>query len=96
MVEVCGDILGNELGDGEWYQAKRKSGERWVPTYVEYVDESRCTGCGLCVKVCAGSCYEMKRVPERELTVATNGQQKTLSLLVGQVPIELGKDEHIC
>ncbi len=79
MVEACCDILGNELGEGEWYQVTTKSGESWVPTYIEYIDESKCTGCGLCVKVCVGHCYEMRAVPEREITVAINGEQKTVT-----------------
>ncbi len=80
MVEACCDVLGNELGVGEWHQAKTKSGKQWVPTYVEYIDEKRCIGCGLCVKVCVGDCYEMKMVPEKEVTVTINGKQKTLAV----------------
>jgi len=44
------------------------------------LDENKCIGCGLCVKVCVGNCYEMKMVPEREVTVAINGKQKTLTV----------------
>lgn len=80
MLEVCCDILGNELDVGEWYQGKTKSGKHWVPAYVEYIEENRCIGCGLCVKVCVGNCYEMKAVPERKVTVAINGKQKTLTV----------------
>lgn len=30
--------------------------------YVQEVDPAKCTGCGLCVKVCLGGCYEIREV----------------------------------
>lgn len=38
---------------------RRRAGSSWTPMYVQAVDPDRCTGCGRCVKVCLGGCYEL-------------------------------------
>lgn len=77
LSKACCDVLGNELDPNtNWYTALRKSGEQWVPAFVEYVDLERCVGCGLCAKVCVGGCYEMREVPEREVSVSIKGKRR--------------------
>jgi NAD-dependent dihydropyrimidine dehydrogenase PreA subunit len=39
---------------------KRQDGSPWTPMYVQSVDPDACKGCGQCVKVCMGGCYEMR------------------------------------
>lgn len=61
MVEECCDILGNKLDPNKkWLTAKRADGVEWVPAFVQYVNPEKCTGCGLCIKVCLGNCYELQ------------------------------------
>lgn len=50
--EYC-DILGNILDSSKgYYTARTASGQRWIPAFIESVDSEKCTGCGMCVKVC--------------------------------------------
>lgn len=57
----CCTILGNTLElNKNWVTNVRKNGEEWIPMFLEYVDEEKCTGCSLCVKVCTGHCYEVQ------------------------------------
>lgn len=66
----CCDVLGNELNLGEnWFESERASGEKWIPAFVQKVDWHKCIGCGMCVRVCMGSCYEMKKVNGKLVSV---------------------------
>ncbi len=59
----CCTILGNKLDSRKsWVTNVRKNGKKWVPMFLEYVDGEKCIGCGMCVKVCTGRCYEMKEI----------------------------------
>lgn len=78
MTEKCCDVLGRELDPTkEWYTSETKSGSSWIPAFIERIDPSKCIGCGLCVKVCTGNCYELKETEEREVTVSMGGRQAT-------------------
>lgn len=72
----CCTILGQPLDTKKnWVTNKRKDGSEWIPMFLEYVDAEKCTGCGLCVKICTGRCYEMQ-----EIEVA--GKKKKVSVAV--------------
>ena len=64
----------------KWYAARKASGELWIPAFVRYVDPEKCIGCGLCVKVCMGECYEIREVRPRKLAVAVNGRTKVVEV----------------
>lgn len=67
----CCAILGEKLDlNKNWVTNVRKNGEEWIPMFLEYVDEGKCTGCGLCVKVCTGHCYELQIKNGRKMAVA--------------------------
>ncbi len=51
---------------------RRQDGSPWTPMYVQSVDPAKCTGCGLCVKVCVGGCYEMQAVEGRKIALVVN------------------------
>lgn len=79
--EICCDILGRHLDPKrKWYTAKKASGEDWIPAFVKYVDAEKCIGCGLCIKVCLGECYEMIEVEPKEITVSVKGKLKTIKV----------------
>jgi NAD-dependent dihydropyrimidine dehydrogenase PreA subunit len=72
----CCTILGQLLDPKKnWVTNVRKNGSRWIPMFLEYVDPEKCIGCGLCVKVCTGGCYEMQ-----EKTI--KGKTKRISVAV--------------
>jgi len=50
----------------------RQDGTAWTPMYVQGVDPNQCTGCGLCVKVCVGKCYEMREINGSKRAVVVN------------------------
>ncbi len=62
-----------ETGTGNWLEFVRA--EEAVPAFVKFVDEERCVGCGKCVEVCLGNCYEL-----REKIV--DGRKKKVSVVV--------------
>lgn len=71
----CCDVIGRELESGKKFLANRTaSGGEWLPAFVQNVDAEKCIGCGSCVKVCLGKCYELK-----EITV--NGKKKKVSVV---------------
>ncbi|GAB4252277.1 ferredoxin family protein [Deferrisoma sp.] len=41
---------------------RRQDGSPWIPMYVQEVESEKCLGCGKCVAVCLGGCYEMVEV----------------------------------
>lgn len=59
-----------ELDDVAYYQGQTKSGEKWTPAFIEYVDKEKCNGCGLCVKVCSRGVYEIQELNGRKISVA--------------------------
>lgn len=60
-------------GKGKTYLTfRRQDGTSWTPMYVQSVDPEKCIGCGLCVKVCAGGCYEMREVVGEKKAVLVN------------------------
>lgn len=76
MVNECCDILKNELDQNKnWFKSKRANGKEWIPAFLQYVDAEKCIGCGMCVKVCLGNCYELQ---ERVI----NGKKKKVSVAV--------------
>ncbi len=44
------------------YKAKTKSGDEWLPTYLNYINHKKCIGCGRCVWACYNGCYELREV----------------------------------
>lgn len=76
MPEICCDVLGKHLESGKKFLTnKTASGAEWIPAFVQKVDAEKCIGCGSCVKVCLGNCYELK-----EKTV--NGKKKKVAVVV--------------
>lgn len=63
MPETCCDALGRQLKSGKKFLTNRTaSGGEWIPAFVQKVDAERCIGCGSCVKVCLGKCYELREI----------------------------------
>lgn len=61
MTNKCCDVLERELDTKKnWFKSKKSNGEEWIPAFLHYVDGTKCTGCGMCVKVCLGNCYELQ------------------------------------
>lgn len=76
MTEPCCDVIGRKIKSGKKLLTNKiASGTEWIPAFVQRVDMEKCTGCGSCVKVCLGGCYEL-----REITV--NGNKKKVSVVV--------------
>ncbi len=89
--ETCCDVLGRHLDPSKnWYTARKASGEQWIPAFVKYVDTEKCIGCGLCLKVCMGGCYKLRKVEPRELTVSINGVLKTVKVTKQAVVVNPG------
>ncbi len=61
-----------ELDDVAYYQGETKSGEKWTPAFIEYVDAEKCNGCGMCVKVCSRGVYEIQELNGKKISVAVN------------------------
>jgi NAD-dependent dihydropyrimidine dehydrogenase PreA subunit len=59
----------SEPRDGNFYQAKTKSSQNWTPHFIEFVDADKCSGCGLCVKVCSRGVYEMQEINGKNVSV---------------------------
>ena len=55
-----------------YYQGETKSGQKWTPAFIEYIDEEKCNGCGMCVKVCSRGVYEIQELNGRKISVAAN------------------------
>jgi len=69
----CCTILGDGLDtERNWVTNVRKNGREWIPSFLEYVDPEKCTGCGMCVKVCTGHCYEMRESNGKKVSVAVH------------------------
>lgn len=69
----CCTILGEELDPKKnWVKNVRKNGKVWIPMFLEYVDSEKCTGCGLCIKICTGRCYEMQVINGKKVSVAVH------------------------
>lgn len=67
----CCTILGNKIDHKQnWTTNTRKNGKKWIPMFLEYVDPKKCTGCGMCVKVCTGNCYEIQQINGKKVSVA--------------------------
>lgn len=76
LSEACCDVFGRELKSGKKFLVNRTaSGAAWTPAFVQSVDAEKCTGCGLCVRVCLGGCYEIKEI-------MVNGKKKKVSVVV--------------
>lgn len=69
----CCDILGKRLNfNKNWFKSKKANGEEWIPAFLQYVDKDKCIGCGMCVKVCLGNCYELKKINGKTVSVAVH------------------------
>lgn len=76
VTNPCCDVLGRNIENGKKFLTnKTASGAEWIPAFVQMVDAEKCTGCGSCVRICVGNCYEIK-----EMTV--NGKKKKVSVVV--------------
>lgn len=72
----CCTILGEKLDSKKnWITSVRKNGREWIPMFLEYVDSEKCIGCGLCVKVCTGDCYEMQEINGKKVVVAVHPER---------------------
>ncbi len=58
-----------EIEEGEYYQGETKSGRKWTPAFIEYVDTEKCTGCGMCVKVCSRGVYQLQQINGKNKSV---------------------------
>lgn len=74
------------------YTARNKRGGEWIPKFIEYVDEGKCIGCGLCVRIC--NLYEMKEVPERQMRVQVKGKEKDFT--VRKVAVVTNSSNCLC
>ncbi len=73
MINKCCDVLERELDvKKNWFKSKRANGEEWIPAFVQKVDWHKCIGCGLCVRVCLGNCYQLKKVKGKLVSVVIN------------------------
>ena len=61
-----------EVDDGNYYQGETKSGERWTPAFIEYIDKGKCTGRGMCVKSCSRCVYEIQELNGTKISVPVN------------------------
>ncbi len=61
-----------ETDNAAYYQGETKSGEKWTPAFIEYVDKEKCTGCGMCVKVCSRGVYELQELNGKKISVVVN------------------------
>ncbi len=77
MVEKeCCTVLGNPLDPKKkWVTNNRKDGNEWIPMFLGHVDADKCTGCGMCVKVCTGYCYELQEVEGKKVSVAVKPEK---------------------
>lgn len=75
MKETCCDVLGRELKTGKYQTNKTAYSAEWIPAFVQKVDAEKCIGCGSCVKVCLGNCYELQEK-------IVNGEKKKVSVAV--------------
>ena len=74
--EECCTILGESVNlKKKWVTNVRKNMDGWIPMFLEYVDPEKCIGCGMCIKVCTGKCYELQ---EKNV----NGKIKTVSVAI--------------
>ena len=63
MTEKCCDILGTPVSaERKWFRSRKANSEEWIPVFLSDVDKNKCTGCGMCVRVCLGNCYEMQEI----------------------------------
>ncbi|MDT8444437.1 MAG: 4Fe-4S binding protein [Desulfuromonadales bacterium] len=73
MADCCSSkTCGEEKTAKRYLTFRRQDGAPWTPMYVRSVDPAKCIGCGLCVKVCAGECYEMREVEGSQKAVIVN------------------------
>ena len=73
MAKECCDVLKHVVdAKKNFYTSRTASGRRWVPAFIESVDREKCSGCGMCVKVCSQGIYEMQTLDGREVSVAVN------------------------
>ncbi len=61
-----------EIEEGSYYQGETKSGKKWTPAFIEYVDISKCTGCGMCVNICSRDVYELRESNGRKFSFPVN------------------------
>ena len=62
----------SEPRDGNFYRARTKSGKKWTPHFIEFVDAGKCAGCGLCTEVCSRGVYEMQEIDGKKISVPVN------------------------
>jgi NAD-dependent dihydropyrimidine dehydrogenase PreA subunit len=73
MTKECCDVLGHKVGQKKkFYTGRTASGRSWVPAFIQSVDSEKCSGCGMCVKVCSQGIYKMQLVDGRGVSVAVN------------------------
>ena len=76
MSETCCDVLGNEVKSGKKFVTNKTAlGADWIPAFVQTVDTAKCTGCGMCIRICFGNCYELKEI-------MVNGKKKKVAVVV--------------
>ena len=54
------------------FQVTLPSGETWVPTFVQSLDDQKCIGCGRCFKVCPRGVLELVGLTEDGERVAVD------------------------
>lgn len=46
----------------------------WKTSYVDYIDEVKCTGCGICVRVCPRRILGMQESKGKNVAVVVNAE----------------------
>jgi len=63
----------SEISDAAaYYQGETRSGGKWIPAFIEYVDKEKCNGCGMCIKVCSRDVYDIQELNGRKISVVVN------------------------
>lgn len=46
----------------------------WQTAFIDHIDEKKCTGCGVCVRVCPRRVLGMQESKGREIAVVINAE----------------------
>ncbi len=55
-------------------QSVKKPDEKSSPVFIDHIDEEKCTGCGVCVRVCPRRVLGMQESKGRDVAVVINAE----------------------